>query len=332
MLLRALTVRRVLFAFVVVAAFGILGNQSARATPACPENVQESFSAIAPKQVAFNYLYKSQLRFYVQRARPWLPAETFHVSGPWGWAQKLRGWSDEDETPTYGEDGWGFFWWKLPKTWLTERHRTGRMVLSASFKNRATSERCYVKRQIGVTKGIPGSPMSATFDRYRDPEAGGSLNLNCPGVPARELSSEPVRILLKSREGFRGYRYWWTRSLTLRNPCIRSQRPVTLQNGQWSLKPYYWSGVDGFLSLGWKGRSRRYLPLRLRVLQGNRLLLGINFRIRWVNRPSRTIWIGTDAFVNYCINKLKTIYSKNGRLYCRTDNRSGYRVRTQRLG
>jgi hypothetical protein len=38
---------------------------------------------------------------------------------------------------------------------------------------------------------------------------------------------------------------------------------------------------------------------------------------QWAKRPStQTIWQGTDAFINYCINEAVKIYSSGGRLYC----------------
>lgn len=38
--------------------------------------------------------------------------------------------------------------------------------------------------------------------------------------------------------------------------------------------------------------------------------------VKVVATNSRRIYRGTDAFQNYCINRRRPIYSKNGRLYC----------------
>lgn len=39
----------------------------------------------------------------------------------------------------------------------------------------------------------------------------------------------------------------------------------------------------------------------------------IDFRTTWVaGNPDQRIWQGTDAFVNYCIDKVKTIHSRHG--------------------
>jgi hypothetical protein len=44
----------------------------------------------------------------------------------------------------------------------------------------------------------------------------------------------------------------------------------------------------------------------------------------------RRIWKGTDAFVNYCLNELKRLWSLNGKLYCWTEPVD--RVTVRRLG
>jgi hypothetical protein len=41
-------------------------------------------------------------------------------------------------------------------------------------------------------------------------------------------------------------------------------------------------------------------------------------RVRYHHEEPKTIWEGTDAFVNYCINHLRPIRSRGGRLYCNT--------------
>jgi hypothetical protein len=51
--------------------------------------------------------------------------------------------------------------------------------------------------------------------------------------------------------------------------------------------------------------------------------------VRYHNENPKTIWQGTDAFVNYCIDHLRTLHSKGGRLYCTTTGR--YSVKLRRL-
>lgn len=47
-------------------------------------------------------------------------------------------------------------------------------------------------------------------------------------------------------------------------------------------------------------------------------------------RPAETIYIGTDDFVNVCINQDRTIRSRNGRLYCHLPRQLIYSVTTSR--
>ena len=48
---------------------------------------------------------------------------------------------------------------------------------------------------------------------------------------------------------------------------------------------------------------------------------------RVFHQPDRRVWQGTDAFVNYCINRLKRTWSRGGRLFCW---RPGYTNRSTR--
>jgi hypothetical protein len=51
--------------------------------------------------------------------------------------------------------------------------------------------------------------------------------------------------------------------------------------------------------------------------------------VRYHNEAPKTIWEGTDAFVNYCIDHSRPIHSQGGRLYCTTTGR--YSVKLKRL-
>lgn len=51
--------------------------------------------------------------------------------------------------------------------------------------------------------------------------------------------------------------------------------------------------------------------------------------VRYHNEVPKTIWEGTDAFVNYCIDRSRPIHSKGGRLYCTTTG--AYSVKLTRI-
>lgn len=61
---------------------------------------------------------------------------------------------------------------------------------------------------------------------------------------------------------------------------------------------------------------RRASRLTFLVRQSGRVTARGHFRVVNRDRPARKIFEGTDAFINYCINELRTIRSLHGRLYC----------------
>jgi hypothetical protein len=70
-------------------------------------------------------------------------------------------------------------------------------------------------------------------------------------------------------------------------------------------------------------RGNRTLRLGVRVVVDGKAYASRRMIIRVSNhRPERTrrIWLGTDAFVNVCINASLEIRSSGGRLYCETSS------------
>jgi hypothetical protein len=61
---------------------------------------------------------------------------------------------------------------------------------------------------------------------------------------------------------------------------------------------------------------RRPALMRFEVRQAGQLTAQGRFRIWDQSRPSRRIYEGSDAFVNYCIDETREIRSSHGRLYC----------------
>lgn len=67
--------------------------------------------------------------------------------------------------------------------------------------------------------------------------------------------------------------------------------------------------------------------LAIKVTSGGRLLGQARYQYRIRNTQGRTIWQGTDDFVNICINRTLTVLSQGGRLYCMMNDSTAIRLR-----
>lgn len=93
------------------------------------------------------------------------------------------------------------------------------------------------------------------------------------------------------------------------------------RGGEWSLRRF----ADRVLfvpDFQKSGKSNLEFSIRAR----DEILVAGRFTIDTSITPSRRIYEGTDAFVNYCINESVRIWSHNGRLYCQTPKRARYRL------
>lgn len=62
--------------------------------------------------------------------------------------------------------------------------------------------------------------------------------------------------------------------------------------------------------------ARKPVVMHFQVSQASELLASGHFKVRTRYKPSRTIFEGSDAFINYCIDHTRTLHSHHGRLYC----------------
>jgi hypothetical protein len=72
------------------------------------------------------------------------------------------------------------------------------------------------------------------------------------------------------------------------------------------------------------------IRLNFHAEQGKKTLLKFRIRARWLDRPSRRIYAGTDAYWNYCVNKGRPVRVENGYFFCWTPDRSRYKIKVTR--
>jgi len=291
----------------------------------CPQNVTSSFSVTSPGKVAFSREFKARLHFDGKLAKPWLPVAKFRVLKPGlnDWSAKLTGWNRN--VPVNPDKVFGWWWWDLSPNRIDSDKPIGRFVISARLENRETFETCFVSKEIKRVRGRMGLPVPVKLTKwFGKPESNFSLEIKCfdIGLTHRliDVNGAPLEFLFS----FRGR----SRRMVVTEPCTRSMEnwpPFTLRTSRFRVSPHDWR-FSSQLKIDWLGRSKKPFKLRVRVAQDGRHLLSARFRVKWQSRPSRSIWYESDAFVNYCINEIRPIYSKNGRLYCRTVDRSGYHV------
>lgn len=112
-------------------------------------------------------------------------------------------------------------------------------------------------------------------------------------------------------------------AITRNDQCSKrwSNKTDLPRGGDWSLRRY----ADRVLfvpDFQHDGKSRLEFSIRARDV----VLAEGTFTVATSITPSRRIYEGADAFVNYCINYSIQIWSDDGRLYCQTPRRARYRL------
>lgn len=103
------------------------------------------------------------------------------------------------------------------------------------------------------------------------------------------------------------------RLLWRRDVCEESGRRRTVTGRAWRLEVLGGIG-NAELSFDSAGPARQSLPYTIRV--GRAIVERGTVAVRREQRAGRTIFEGTDDFINVCINELLTIRSSGGKLYC----------------
>jgi hypothetical protein len=128
-----------------------------------------------------------------------------------------------------------------------------------------------------------------------------------PPAGCRDSAYGTVRVTV-SGDGAR-------RRLSAKDQCGAWLRPKSVRAPRWRLL-----GTEGertnLATFEWVGRQNATRVFTYTITHAGRVLRRGQFRVVADFRPGQTIWDNTDAFVNYCINTLQEIRSKNHRLYC----------------
>ena len=133
-----------------------------------------------------------------------------------------------------------------------------------------------------------------------------AVEARCP-KPLRVASMSPVVVTVGNVQG--------ERSLVIPDAC-RDGRFQSVDGPHFSL---YLEGLAPRqrVSVGVFG-LKNWSRFTFTAKQGGRLLGRGSFLARAIERPARRIYEGSDAYINYCIDELRTLHSLNGRLYCST--------------
>ena len=145
---------------------------------------------------------------------------------------------------------------------------------------------------------------SVAADDGRD----GEVRIGGGATPCRLLNGSPLRVLVRGAGR--------ARTLRLDEAC-----------GRWA---HATSSLPGLLITAGDGAGSQAAVLHLAastsagpgrvftitVLRGRLRLKTLRVRASYVDHPDQRVFEGTDAFVNYCINRTKKLYSSHLRLYC----------------
>ncbi len=290
----------------VVVMFAMVNAAPASAAPACPSYVSSALEVSFPGRVAV--FRKVWGEMTLRRSfGPWTSAREVHLKYYDG-TGRLE-WKD-----TWQLDG-------KTRFWIESLNRRNRLVVSADFTD--GDETCSVSKTKRI-RGIDGLNMRVGIrPGITSLGRGADFYFRCPSAPQRLVSTNPLMIYIIGQGQ--------AKSIRVKDPCDKSfprGTPNKVRARNWI---GVWDSILKEMTLGFTGKSRK--PFRVTVV-AKQFFSTINrtvFRVRWVDRPGRRIWQGTDAFINYCINELRPLRSENLRLYCTTPDQSRYVVKMRRL-
>lgn len=199
---------------------------------------------------------------------------------------------------------------------------SGRLEATWTQRNSQTAEQCDMSEALGLTP-VEGALAWAWAFKTSSPGLNGSnqslkIRIHCSSLVIDPITLEPLELDSGSASpapievtvrGGGG-----KRTTVLSDQCEGIWNRQRAHTRRWRI-----SARGTAVEIGHQGRSRRApLSLRFKVTQAGVSLARGRFRMATISSTGYTIWEGTDAFVNVCINRGFTIYSSGGRLYCET--------------
>ncbi len=106
------------------------------------------------------------------------------------------------------------------------------------------------------------------------------------------------------------------RSVNVADQCSGDAEPNRVRTGRWRLFEKLDDAFEDRVVFRGRRPFRRARKMRLAISAAGASAQVGSFRVSTFVRRGQRIWEGTDAFINYCINKPRPIYSAGGRLYC----------------
>lgn len=311
----------------IVALSGFLSLASQSAAAPCPPGTPAAFELAAPSTVAYGRTFRAQ--FSATSSEGWYS---------WGSAIGMDGVLIQPGTLSFGSVSPGGrladqFTKAITKEFgqsppVAFHPREGAAQFTASWTQaRGTPEsrfepfeECQEARSV-ETRPIRGNVAQVRAAVVR--ELGDSvfrLSVACPG------EKEP-------EGGFFNITRAWTAPVSIEIRGAGAKRKTTLPDicefdYRQRLKARPWHAEleprsRGERSIGEQAltvepnfSNRGAVLMHFRVKQGPQLLAAGRFQMEGRFRASRKIWEGSDAFVNFCIDKTRMLRSYHGRLFC----------------
>ena len=292
-----------MLAFIVLVGRAALAPSRAAAA-LCPPEALPAFSLVAPERAAYERGFSAYISggFEAENLRisfqPELKgdklASAFTANPP-----KAKYEDDEYETPTL---------------WFARGDGPG--ILTASWTQKNWEDRVFGGGVCEESESIEIRPIRGRLSkvgaelRWEKGSTEFTLDLPCSAGKKEEfeiVSPAPVLVSIRGAGGRKVVR--------VPDVCLESRFRT--------FETKYWQAYRSSLLVGEKAGIqvssfgvRRPALMRFEVRQAGQLTARGRFRIWDRSRPSRRIYEGSDAFVNYCIDETRKIRSSHGRLYC----------------
>jgi hypothetical protein len=296
----------------LLASFGLPSPANAAATAPCPPGTPLAQTILAPPTVAFGRKFTAKLEYVNETG--WFSVGPANFSygpitggGPIA-GEFIRSVSGVDDLSPEIVFTRGAAPGKFSASWIQE---TG---------SKSTKPPTYVECE-ATTSASPTpivGKLSPVRPRIVNENGDSSFNLvaRCPerqrfsDVEVTQPSTAPVKLELRGA-GSHGTAKTldvcnWTWEGTLKTRAWSVRGGSSLDSGS------QWLTVESGLL-----EARRPSRMRFRGSQAGVELAKGRFSMIWEIEGWHTIFDGTDAFVNYCIDEGRTIRSTNGRLHCR---------------
>lgn len=291
-----------MLAFVVLAGRAALAPSRAAAA-LCPPEAAAALVLHAPERAAYERGFSAHISRPFTEGR--VDVEGLRISfQPASKGSKLASAFTANPNPPKTE----FEGFETRTLWFARGDGPGMLTASWTQSDRETGVACEESKSIEI-RPIRGrlSHVSAEL-RWEKGSREFTLDLSCPAGKKEEFelaSPAPVLVTIKGADGRKIAR--------VPDVCLESSFKA-FETQHWAI---YRTLVGDNVGIQVSSFGvRKPALMRFEVRQAGQLTAQGRFRIWDRSRPSRRIYEGSDAFVNYCIDETREIRSSHGRLYC----------------